>query len=213
MKFWSFKPKAYNTDVTKTSSGSFFQTLKLLQSHRGHYTTVFTGWVVLLVLSKLNFMCKISWSVPLTTLGWKLSQQSLVKVIKFKKILKGVVKGRVAFSVWSCYCTHPHRNTDCAVHVAFVQPAMFRHSSLLRSEGGRVLQEEAQRTHINTSMYSTVKWSFPSPPLMDKTHTRSHIRLFPHFALSLKICWLPPRPVGGEAHSDCPLSPERNALH
>lgn len=55
------------------------------------------------------------------------------------------MKGCVAFSG-----THPHGNTDRAVHVAFVQPAMFRHPSLLRSEGGCVLQEEVQRTHINT---------------------------------------------------------------
>lgn len=41
-----------------------------------------------------------------------------------------------------CYCTDPHGHADGAVHVAFVQPAVFRHSSLLRTEGGRVLQNK-----------------------------------------------------------------------
>lgn len=38
------------------------------------------------------------------------------------------------------YGTNPHGDADGAVHVAFVQPAMFGHAPLLRSQGSRVLQ-------------------------------------------------------------------------
>lgn len=45
----------------------FFQTAQLqscswhhrLQRHRGHHTTIFTGWDTLVTMSKLSFMCKI----------------------------------------------------------------------------------------------------------------------------------------------------------
>lgn len=30
-----------------------------LRRHRGHHTTMFTGWVTLVMMSKLSFMCKI----------------------------------------------------------------------------------------------------------------------------------------------------------
>lgn len=41
--------------------------------------------------------------------------------------------------------TDPHGDADGAIHVAFVQPAMFGHAPLLRSQGGRVLQRGSGR--------------------------------------------------------------------
>lgn len=51
--------------------------------------------------------------------------------------MKSNIRSSVAFS--GVIVTHPHGYADGAVHVAFVEPAVFRHPSLLRSERGCVL--------------------------------------------------------------------------
>lgn len=42
--------------------------------------------------------------------------------------------------------SHPHGDTDGAVYVAFIQPAMFGNPAFLGSQGGGILQETQDGT-------------------------------------------------------------------
>ena len=76
--------KSVSKITSLTSSGLFFSDLrKLLQSHRRHYTTVFTCWVVLHVTCKLISMCKIG-GVPKQ---FKMTSQQLHYFAQNSKIL------------------------------------------------------------------------------------------------------------------------------
>lgn len=62
-------------------------------------------------------------------------------------------QGRCAL-IHKFFGTHPHGNTDCTVHVAFVEPAMFGDPSLFGTKG--VLEKEKQKTHINAGILPTI---------------------------------------------------------
>lgn len=110
------------------------------------------------------------------------------------------------------YCTHPHSNTDGTVHVAFVQPAMFRHSSLLSSKGGCVLQE-GSRWYINTCIqhFPLIKpASCKAPYLPNSCKPPPHT----YRTLIYTLCFEPNNLLTAlEVCIDSAFSAEKNPLH
>lgn len=143
INLWSASP------IGDNSHQGFF--CSSLHSHRRRYSTVYTGTVVLLALSKLCFMCKIS--------GDGAPFSSIVAITTFKRSLS-----QLAFHlVFKIFMWHPNSG-DILLHIleAYSENHMKMFAWFLQSVLSR-LEKDCNSCFCSRSHSKTKVWVHPNP--------------------------------------------------
>lgn len=143
INLWSASP------IGDNSHQGFF--CSSLHSHRRRYSTVYTGTVVLLALSKLCFMCKIS--------GDGAPFSSIVAITTFKRSLS-----QLAFHlVFKIFMWHPNSG-DILLHIleAYSENHMKMFAWFLQSVLSR-LEKDCNSWFCSRSHSKTKVWVHPNP--------------------------------------------------